>query len=45
MIIEGLLKRLLKRGEGSVEKNTPFFDTDILPPEGDPGLGPPIFFV
>ena len=48
MIIEGLLKRLINdywKGGGVAWKNYPLFITDILPHEGDPGLGPPIFFV
>ena len=47
-IINWLLKDYWKdywKGGGVRWKNYPLFDTDILPPEGDPGLGLPFFLV
>jgi hypothetical protein len=34
---------IIKKRGGVGWKNWPLFGTDILPPEGDPGLGPSIF--
>ena len=40
-----IIEKIIEKGGGVGWKNYPLFGTDILPPEVDPGLGPPIFFV